>query len=179
MTEVKFEVPSKEEVSEGNQQIFEQLESKVGFVPNIYATYALSDNALGRFMQLSGGATSLSNKEKEVVFLAVSQKNGCTYCQSAHTAMAQQNGFSDDQIRELRQGKASFDPKLNALASLAAKLASNAGRNAEEQVKDFLNAGYTKENLVDTIVSVGEKTITNTLHNVTQIPNDFPPAPEL
>lgn len=42
----KINVPGKEQVSKENQSIFENLEQKVGFVPNIYATYALSDYAL-------------------------------------------------------------------------------------------------------------------------------------
>jgi AhpD family alkylhydroperoxidase len=50
-------------------------------------------------------ATSLNNKEKEVVNLAVSQLNGCKYCQAAHTATGKMNGFTDDQIIELRKEK--------------------------------------------------------------------------
>jgi alkylhydroperoxidase family enzyme len=41
------------------------------------------------------------------------------------------------------------------------------------------DAGYTKENLVDLIVAIGEKTTTNLLHNVTGIEIDFPRAVEL
>ncbi|MEM9720778.1 MAG: carboxymuconolactone decarboxylase family protein, partial [Bacteroidota bacterium] len=35
-----FHVPTREEVSESNQHIFDQLKKAVGFVPNLYATYA-------------------------------------------------------------------------------------------------------------------------------------------
>jgi AhpD family alkylhydroperoxidase len=47
-------------------------------------------------------------RKKEVVNLAVSQLNGCKYCQAAHTATGKMNGFTDDQI-ELRKGEASWD----------------------------------------------------------------------
>jgi AhpD family alkylhydroperoxidase len=49
-----------------------------------------------------GAATSLNNKQKKLL-TAVSQVNGCKYCQSAHTATGKMNGFTDDQIIELRK----------------------------------------------------------------------------
>lgn len=42
-----------------------------------------------------------------------------------------------------------------------------------------LDAGWTRENLVDAIVTIGDKVITNYLHGVTQVPVDFPAAPAL
>ena len=80
-------VPKREEVSAANQAIFDNLEKAVGFVPNLFATYAHSENALGNYLTLSNGKTSLKAKEKEVVNLAVSQVNNCIYCLSAHTAI--------------------------------------------------------------------------------------------
>src|SRR5690606_6465712 len=100
----KFSVPTKEQVSPENQTIFDNLKEKVGFVPNIYATYALSDHALGRFLAFSNGKTSLSAKEKEAIYLVVSQVNNCHYCQAAHTAIGKMNGFTDEQILDLRRG---------------------------------------------------------------------------
>jgi len=174
-----FKVPTRDEVTEQNQQILDDLKSKVGFVPNIYATYAYSKNGLARYLSFANGKTSLSNKEKEVVNLVTSQLNGCTYCQAAHTAIGKMNGFTDEQVLELRSGSASFDSKLDALVKLAAAVSENNGKISDEVLSNFFDAGYTKEHLVDTIINVGEKTITNYLHNVTDIPIDFPEAPEL
>lgn len=174
-----FNVPTREEVSSNNQAIFDNLKSKLGFVPNLYATYAHSENALGNYLALSGAKTSLSVKEKEVVNLAVSQVNNCEYCLAAHTAIGKMNGFNDEQILEIRTGSASFDTKTNALAALAKNITENRGRADESVVNNFFDAGYNKENLVDTIVLVGDKTISNYLHSTTQIPVDFPAAPAL
>ncbi|MEO2053106.1 MAG: carboxymuconolactone decarboxylase family protein [Allomuricauda sp.] len=174
-----FNVPTKEEVSEKNQAIFVNLEKAVGFVPNIYATYAYSENALKNYLDLANAPTSLRAKEKEVVNLAVSEVNQCQYCLAAHTAIAGMNGFSENQILELRSGKASFDPKLDALAKLARNIVENRGATDQDIVENFFNAGYTKENLVDTIILVGDKTITNYLHRTTQVPIDFPKAQPL
>jgi hypothetical protein len=43
----------------------------------------------------------------------------------------------------------------------------------------FLGAGWTQANLVDVIMIVGDKTISNYLHGVTKIPVDFPAAKKL
>lgn len=174
-----FNVPTREEVSESNQAIFDNLKNALGFVPNLYATYAHSENALGNYLAFSGAKTSLSAKQKEVVNLAVSQVNECLYCLAAHTAIGKMNGFTDDQILELRKGRASFDTKLDALARLAKNITENKGTTDAEVLEYYFNAGWTKENLVDTIVLVGDKTISNYLHKTTDVPVDFPAAPIL
>ncbi len=174
-----FNVPKRDEVSSQNQAIFDNLENALGFVPNLYATYAHSENALGNYLALSGAKTSLNAKQKEVVNLAVSQVNNCIYCLSAHTAIGKMNGFTEEQILELRAGYASFDTKLDALARLARNITENRGATDNAVIENFLNAGWTKENLVDTIVLVGDKTISNYLHSTTKVPVDFPVAPAL
>ncbi|MDF1697610.1 MAG: carboxymuconolactone decarboxylase family protein [Saprospiraceae bacterium] len=175
----QFNVPKRNEVSTTNQAIFDNLQKAVGFVPNLYATYAHSENALNNYLTLSNAKTSLKAKEKEVVNLAVSEVNQCDYCLAAHTAIAGMNGFNPQQILELRAGKASFDSKLDALAQLAKNITENRGETDNEVVNTFLNAGWTKENLIDTIVLVGDKTISNYLHKTTKVPVDFPAAQPL
>ena len=172
-------VPKREEVSAANQAIFDNLEKALGFVPNLYATFAHSDNALGNYLNFANSKTSLKAKEKEVVNLAVSQANNCLYCLSAHTAIGKMNGFTDEQILELRAGKASFDEKLDALARLAKNITENRGTTDAYVVEHFFAAGWTKENLIDTIVLVGDKTISNYINNTTEIPVDFPVAQPL
>tara|TARA_R110002153_G_scaffold7511_3_gene33754 strand:+ start:1106 stop:1639 length:534 start_codon:yes stop_codon:yes gene_type:complete len=174
-----FKVLTRDEVSENNQAIFDNLKKALGFVPNLYATYANSDTALENYLNFANAKTSLSAKEKEVVNLAVSQVNDCIYCLSAHTAIGKMNGFNDEQILELRAGKASFDSKLNALAQLAKNVTENRGHTDEKILDNYFAAGYTKANLIDTISLVGDKTISNYIHSATQVPVDFPVAPSL
>lgn len=174
-----FNVPKREEVSSNNQAIFDNLEKAVGFVPNLFATYAHSENALGNYLNLSNAKTSLKAKEKEVVNLAVSEVNNCIYCLSAHTAISKMNGFTDDQILELRSGNASFDNRLDALAKLAKNITENRGTTDATVLDNFFTAGWTKENLIDTIVLVGDKTISNYINNTTEVPVDFPVAKPL
>ncbi|MEL7159226.1 MAG: carboxymuconolactone decarboxylase family protein [Bacteroidota bacterium] len=174
-----FAVPTRQTVSPANQAIFDQLEKGLGFVPNLYATLAHSENALGNYLTFQNGKSSLKAKEREVINLAVSQVNECAYCLAAHTALGKMNGFTDEQVIELRQGYASWDAKLNALASFARETTINRGKPAAATVDALLAAGYSNENLVDAIVVIGDKIVTNFLHGVTQVPVDFPAAAEL
>jgi len=174
-----FQVPTREEVSPANQAIFDKLQKQVGFLPNLFATYAYSENGLKNHLESSAAKTSLSKREIEVVNLAVSQVNECLYCLSAHTAIAKMNGFNEDQILEIRRAEVTFDPKLDALAKLAKDATENRGKTTPKVVEQFLAGGYNKENLVDTIIAIGEKIKSNYLHNTTNVPVDFPLAPAL
>lgn len=174
-----FNVPSREEVSANNQTLFDNLKKGLGKVPNLYATMAYSENALATYLALSTGKTSLKAKEKEVVNLVVSQVNDCDYCLAAHTYIGKLNGFSDEQIIEIRKGSASFDPKLNALAALVKNQVENKGKVDPALVDAFFAAGFTNENLVDVIIVIGDKVVTNYLYAATKVPLDFPAAPAL
>lgn len=174
-----FQVPTRNQVSAGNQAIFDQLEKGLGFVPNLYATLATSENALGNFLGFANGKSSLSKQEQEVINLAVSQVNECSYCLAAHTAIGGANGLESEQILQLREGYASFDGKLNALAEFAAETAIRRGKPTAETVQALLDAGFTRENVVDAVLVIGEITVTNYLHGITKVAVDFPAAPEL
>lgn len=173
-----FTVPTRENVAPANQAIFDTLNKALGFVPNLYATIAYSENGLGRYLAYQNAKTTLSNKEKEAVNLVVSEVNKCVYCKSAHTLIGKMNGFTDAQLLDIRREKAD-SPKLNALVKLAADITRNRGNAEAALVDDFYAQGYTNENLVDLILQVSDKTAMNYLHNLTQVPVDFPLAPAL
>ena len=173
-----FTVPTREEVGTTNQGIFDTLHKALGFVPNLYATIAYSENGLAKYLAYQNSKTSLSNKEKEAVNLVVSQVNNCVYCQSAHTVIGKMNGFTDEQLLDIRKGKAT-DVKLNALVQLAESITKNRGNADVFLVDNFYAQGYTNENLVDLILQVSDKTAMNYLHNLTKVPVDFPLAPAL
>jgi AhpD family alkylhydroperoxidase len=98
------------------------------------------------------GCNLIKQQRKEVVNLAVSQLNGCNTVK-LHIATGKMNGFTDDQIIELRKGEASWDSKTNVLAQTAKRIASTSGQI--EPILCFHAAGYTKENLVDLIMAIG------------------------
>lgn len=172
-------IPTIETISERNQALFTNLEKGVGFVPNMYAIFAHSPTALEDYLTLQNRKTSLSFKEKEIINLIVSQLNGCNYCKSAHTEMGKMAGFTEEQILEIRKGSISFNSKLNELLSLTKKIVEQKGEVTERALSYFFEAGYTSENLVDVVIAIGDKIITNYLFALVKVPIDFPIAKEL
>jgi AhpD family alkylhydroperoxidase len=172
-------VPTRNDVSPANQALFDSLHKGLGMVPNLYATLAHSTHALASYLALQNAKSSITGKAREVVNLVVSQVNDCEYCLAAHTAIGKMVGFTDAQIIEIRRGGASFDARLDALAKLVKNIASERGHADPARVQAFFDAGWTRENLVDAIVVIGDKTVTNYLHGTTRVPVDFPPAPAL
>ena len=178
-SKITFEIPQREQMSANNLPVYDAIVNSVGFMPNLFATLGLSDNALNRYISFQNDKSSLTNKEKEAINLIVSEVNDCNYCRSAHTAIGKMNGFTDAEALEIRSGKASFDKKLNAIVKLSQDIVNTRGKINTKYLELFFNEGYNKGNLVDVILQIGEKTITNYLHNITQIAIDFPEVPNL
>ena len=174
-----FSVPTRDDVTPDNQAIFDNLKKALGFVPNLYATFAHSPTALGTYLALQNAKSSLKPKEREVINLVVSQVNDCEYCLAAHTALGKMLGLTDAQILEIRRGCASFDPKLDGLTRFIREVAERRGHVSAAATDSFLAAGWSQANLVDAIMVVGDKSISNYLHGTTKIPVDFPAAEKL
>ncbi len=127
-------VPDRDEVTPANQAIFDNLKKGLGMVPNLYATFAHSETALANYMTFQNVKSSISGKSREVVNLIVSQINECKYCLAAHTMLGKMNGFTDEQIMEIRHGHASFDAKFDALAKMVKGITQNRGHVDQTQV---------------------------------------------
>ena len=175
-----IKVPVKNEVDTKAQGIFDQLEKKLGKVPNLYATIGYSSNALENFLNFSGkaGAGTFSAREIEAIKLAVSEVNNCEYCLAAHTTLAKMQGFTEDETHDLRSATPE-DERLRVLTSLARAVAVNRGKPGQETVDAFFQAGFDEKELIELIAVVTAITFTNYVHGTTRVPVDFPKAKRL
>ncbi len=174
-----FNIPTREEVSPLNQELFDGLKKKIGMVPNLYATLAYSDSALKNVLDARSFPSSLSNKEQQIINLGVSQTNDCKYCLAAHTAMGKRAGLTQEQTLEVRAGHSTVNERYNALAALVVDATQQRGHLNEGILDAFFKAGYSKENLMDVFVIIGIKTISNYVHSTTKVAVDFPAAAQL
>ncbi len=179
MTTTQFSVPTRDEVSVNNQAIFDNLNKGLGMVPNLYAVMALSDTALGNYLDFQNAKTTFTNKEKQAVNLIVSQVNECHYCQSAHTLLGTMNGLTTEQTIEIRKGSATFNNKLDVLVKLAKEITAKKGFASTEAVDAFIDAGYTKGQVIELVFLVAEKTAMNYVQALTNVAIDFPLATSL
>ncbi|MEX0647507.1 MAG: carboxymuconolactone decarboxylase family protein [Balneolaceae bacterium] len=174
---MKYKIPTRNDVNENIKAIFDNLEKKIGQVPNIYAFTGNSANALQNYLAFSQGQANgtFDSKEREAVFLAVSELNGCEYCLSAHSALGKMNGFTEDEILQLRAGNHP-DKKFNVLTRLAAEIQRTHGNPDEELLQEFAGLGYQEDALVDLVSLVINVVFTNYIHNIAGFEIDFPKA---
>lgn len=96
-----------EELSPRAQAVFDDIRTtrNTDFVNNFWRVLANDPANLERtwaeLKELMGPGTSLDPLVKELIYVAVSTVNGCTYCVRSHTAAARAKGASDEQIAEL------------------------------------------------------------------------------
>ncbi len=162
-----------EEANVASQVIFTNVKSKIGMVPNLYASMGISDKLLGGFLNFTETLKSgeFTNKEYEAIALATSQANGCAYCLSAHTVI----GFTEEETLELRTNSIA-DKKLNALVSLVSEVVESNGHPSESTVLTFFDVGYTKVAFAELIGAVALTTITNYVFHNGGFDIDFPKA---
>lgn len=172
-----IQVPTREQVDTKAQGIFDQLKKQLGTVPNLYAAIGYSSDALENFLGFSGkaGKGTFKQKEIEAIKLAVSEVNGCQYCQAAHTALAKMAGFNEAETLELRTATIN-DPRLNAITTLAKEIAENRGKASEATIDNFLTQGFDEKGLIDLVSVVTAINFTNYVHGVTKVAIDFPRA---
>lgn len=173
-------VPTREEVSQDSQVIFDQLKKAMGKVPNLYATIGYSSHALkgllGMEEELNKGI--FTAKEKEAINLVVSEANHCDYCLAAHTMIAGMKGISKEEILNFRKGSIE-DPRLNAIVELAKSISEQKGEVDHVKLENFLAAGFDYAAVMELIGLVIVRTFTNYAFAVTKIPIDFPLADQL
>lgn len=147
---------------------------------NIFKYMANSPAALDVYLGMSGALkhSSLSDKEREVIQLAVGQVNNCEYCVDAHTAIGKMSGLTDAQTIEARKGKLA-DAKLNALARFALAIHEKKGFVSDQDVSAFKSAGYTDASIADAVACYALAVYTNYFNHVNHTPSDFPAAPKI
>ncbi|MGP4128662.1 carboxymuconolactone decarboxylase family protein [Pantoea tagorei] len=158
-------------------QLFGAIKSSMGKVPNAYLTIGSnSPDILGQMLQLNAALHkgSLSARELEAINLAVSEESGCDYCLAAHTLMAKKAGYTDEQTVELREARFSGDARIDALVQFVQYLVSTRGTVSAERVKTFREAGFSDQQVVETIGAVSAILFTNMVNRVNDTVVDFP-----
>ena len=144
-------------------------------MPNLFSTFAQSPAVLNGYLALSDalGKGVLTEKQRQIVSLAVAQANECQYCLSAHTLMGKSAGLSPEGIRKAREGKAesAFD---DAVASFARRVADTRGQVSDADLAVARSAGLGDEHIIEVIGNVVVNVLTNYTNNVALTDIDFP-----
>ncbi|MFZ0790243.1 MAG: carboxymuconolactone decarboxylase family protein [Chromatiaceae bacterium] len=158
------------------QARLEEARSSLGFVPNMYAVMANSPGLLdtyvhgyGRFRERSG----FTPAEQEVVFLAISRENGCTYCVAAHSFLADKmSGVPAEVTDAIREGELIPDARLAALHGFTRTMVAKRGLPSRSDVAAFLAAGYSERQILEIVLSIAVKTLSNYANHLFHTPVD-------
>lgn len=158
-----FTTHTVETAPQGSKQILEMATQKYGYAPNLLANMAEAPVMLEAYVTLSQifQKTKLSETERQIILLTISRLNECTYCMAAHTTIAQMAKVDIDVIEALRTGAPLADPKLEALRTFAAVVNDTRGWPTDAQIEGFLAAGYTRQTMLEVIVGISIKVLSN------------------
>lgn len=168
-------IPSLDQAPEASQATLVAVKAKYGFVPNLLAGLAHAPAALHGYLALADlvAKTSLSPAEQQTVSLAVSAENGCGYCVAAHSIMAG-SVLSASQIAALRRAEPTGDARIDALARFARAVVTARSWVEARELDFFLAAGFRREQVLEVLLGVAQKTLSNYANHLLETPLDPP-----
>lgn len=163
-----------DQAPEGSREVLGQVQKKFGFLPNLMRVLAHAPSALSAYTVLSDlfSRSSLSQVEQQIVLLTVSVQNDCRYCVAAHSVGARMAGVPPDVLAGLRSGAPLSDAKLEALRQFTRKMVESRGWLGDADMQAFASAGYSRQNVLEVILGVSLKTISNYTNHIAGTPLD-------
>ncbi len=159
-----------------SRAVMESAQQAYGMLPNLYRKMAESPALIRGYAELGSifAGSSLSAVEQQVVLLATSAANGCSYCVGAHSVMADMTKVPPAVTDAIRDGSPVPDARLQALRSFTQLLVAGRGWVAEADQQALLDAGYSRAQLLDVVLGVGLKTLSNYANHIMQTELDEP-----
>lgn len=157
-------------------EVLQKAKTQVGFIPNMYANMVHSPGLLETY--LDGYAafraeSGFTPAEQEVIFLVISRENGCEYCVAAHSFLADmKSGLAADVTNAIRDGSPITDTKLAALAEFTRTLFHTRGLPTKAAVDAFLTAGYSERQILEIVLALAVKTLSNYANHLFHTPLD-------
>ncbi len=152
----RISVVEKNEVSEDVQEIFTEIESAFGKVPNLFKTYSHFPPLLKanwdkvKALMMQG---NLSRKTKEAIAVLVSKDNSCSYCVAAHTSALKSIGVTGKEIEIIENDieKSDFTEKERKLIIFARKANKDPNRITDEEFEGLKKTGATEPEIVEAL----------------------------
>jgi len=157
------------------EKLLSAAEKKIGRIPNMFLPLAQSPAALEGYLTLSGilSGGELPGALREQIALAVAGFNKCTYCASAHAAIARSLSIDEGELAENLRGRSS-DPRAAATLSLARSIVERRGAVDDAGLEQARTAGLSDGEIVETVAHVALNVFTNYLNRLVDPEIDFP-----
>lgn len=145
-----------------------------GHLPTAVALLAESPELLGTFLKASGAfdASTLDPLARETVIMTMATRNGCHLCVALHTARLTALEAEPALIAALRAGEPVTDSRLKAVQQFTLRVLATTGEVAEDELREFLDAGFTRRNALEVVLGIGAYTMSTLANRLVRAPID-------
>ncbi len=152
------------------KKLLQSIESGYGFIPNLFSFMAEAPTTVQAYMQLNDllAKTSIPMPQLQVALLAASIENDCEFCRVAHRAIGKKMGANVESLAALNEGREITEPKDKAIAEFTKAIVHHRGWVPEQETAKFLEAGYNKQNILEVVLVVTIKTLSNYSNHFTK-----------
>ena len=170
----QFTAHTPETAPEAARPLLEASLKSFGRVPGLHAVMAESPELLEGYQALHRLflATSFDAAEKTVVWQAINVEHACHYCVPAHTGIAKMMKVDDAVIDALRDETPLPTPRLEALRDFTLAVVRQRGAVSDAQVAAFLAAGFDRRQILEVVLCVAQKVMSNYVNHIAQTPVD-------
>ncbi|MCW7542580.1 carboxymuconolactone decarboxylase family protein [Aurantimonas litoralis] len=147
-----------------------------GMIPGLHAVMAEAPGLLDAYQQVHELFlnSSFDKDEITVVWQTVNVENNCHYCVPAHTGIAKAMGVDDAITEALRNETPLPNARLEALRDFTFSVVRDRGNVDDAKVQAFLDAGFTKRNILEVVLGYSQKVMSNYTNHLAQTPVDKP-----
>ncbi|EDP96153.1 carboxymuconolactone decarboxylase family protein [Kordia algicida OT-1] len=165
-----------ETAPEGSKEQLEASVKSFGMLPGLHGVLASSPETLEAYKNLHSlfSNTSFNAEELTVVWQTINVENKCHYCVPAHTAIANMMKVDPELTEALRNGSKLNNSKLQALQEMTLKILHNRGHVTAQDLQAFYEAGYGEQQVLEIILGLAQKTISNYTNHIANTPIDTP-----
>lgn len=163
-----------ETAPEASKPLLEASLKANGRIPGLHAVMAEAPGLMAtyNFAHQQFMATSFTDEEKTVVWQTANVEQECHYCVPAHTAIAKMMKVDDAITEALRNETPLPTAKLEALRAFTLHVIRDRGVVSEADSQAFLDAGFTKANILEVILGAAQKLMSNYTNHLAQTPID-------
>ncbi|SIN67251.1 alkylhydroperoxidase AhpD family core domain-containing protein [Parasphingorhabdus marina DSM 22363] len=164
-----------ETAPEGAKETLAQTEKTFGFAPGLFQVMAGAPQLLQTYNSIHQAfqKTSFNARELTVVWQTINVEHECTYCVPAHTALAGMMNVDPKLSEALRNEAPLNDAKLEALRIFVLLVVRNRGHLTNADLEAFYAAGYGEQQVLEVILGVAQKVISNYTNHIAQTPVDL------
>jgi alkylhydroperoxidase family enzyme len=163
-----------ETAPEESKALLEKSQKAYGSIPGLHGVLAGAPGILEAYQTIHQLFVNSSFNEEEltVVWQTINVEHACHYCVPAHTSIAKMMKVDDAITEALRNETPLESSKLEALRRMTLTIVRNRGHVSQEDLDAFFAAGYGERQVLEIILGLSQKTISNYTNHIANTPVD-------